>query len=319
MKIYIPRDIYQQIMHWINKTDKEISGYGKIQWADDKSYCWVSSVYILDKGGSSVTTEISTKAYAKIVERTYKLDGDLNFWWHSHVNMAVFWSGTDKSTIQEIGAHGYCVATVFNKKNEMRSAICYKSSSLVGESVEFKDEVPTEIYDPEPSAEQLAVWDSEFNEAESSEQVRSASQSYSPNKRWNHHVQEWEEVGTSSMYGKAWYDSDQGPQSFSQWKAQKEATQVGDVLDEVAKIKSSIAQMKAGLTVTSPHYRKIDNDFDGYTARGITTAVAWDAALIGVIPEAVQYVHKMGLPEEIKDMEQLLEKLEVDYMYGEGR
>lgn len=59
---------------------------------------------------------------AKAMYETRDDEGMFNFWWHSHVNMGVFWSGTDMDTIRQIGSQGFVVATVFNKKNEMLDA-----------------------------------------------------------------------------------------------------------------------------------------------------------------------------------------------------
>lgn len=75
--------------------------------------------------------------------------------------MNVFWSSTDTETIKSIGKNGMCAATVFNKKDEMRSAICYKTShQLWGDTTQLVDDVPT-VYEYIPDA-RIPEWDAEF-------------------------------------------------------------------------------------------------------------------------------------------------------------
>lgn len=64
----------------------------------------------------------------------------------SHVNMSAFWSGTDIATIKELGEQDWCVATVFNKKAEYRSALCFSTTHpVLGAQSTMVDELPTTI------------------------------------------------------------------------------------------------------------------------------------------------------------------------------
>jgi hypothetical protein len=76
--------------------------------------------------------------------------------------MDVFWSSQDKTTIEELGAQGFCVATVFNKRKQMRSAVCANMSGLIGNQVTFWDEIKTEVLE-ETNPDQ-ALWDAEYVE-----------------------------------------------------------------------------------------------------------------------------------------------------------
>lgn len=163
-KLYIPRTVYQQIMHWVNQEDLEVSGMGKVHYVADGNYFYVSKVYLLEQEVGSAHTDIDAVALGKLEYQTMKQDGDLNFWWHSHVKMGVFWSGTDTNTIKTMGGNGYCVATVFNQLNAMRTAVCYKAKTDFGETLHFMDECETIVYDPEPSAETKAQWTAQYKE-----------------------------------------------------------------------------------------------------------------------------------------------------------
>src|SRR5690606_22060280 len=87
----------------------------------------------------------------------------MKWWWHSHVNMNVFWSGVDMSTIRGLGQQSWITATVFNKKAEKKSAF-YQLSSLMGMAHEmFIDDIPTSVqryYDPDV----INQWEEEFKE-----------------------------------------------------------------------------------------------------------------------------------------------------------
>ena len=107
-------------MFWVDECDKEISGFGKVV-VKDGNY-WVIEAYLLEQEVSAATTDIDAESLAKLMGETMKEEGHLNFWWHSHVNMGAFWSGTDTDTIREIGEAGFCLATVFNKRRETRTA-----------------------------------------------------------------------------------------------------------------------------------------------------------------------------------------------------
>lgn len=166
-KIYISRAVFNKIMYWIDMCPLEIGGMGTLEYNTEENYFHVLDVFLLEQEVSATTTDLNDIALGKLEHETIKnkIKGELNFWWHSHVNMGVFWSGTDKETIETFGHKGYCVATVFNKKREMRSAVCAKlSSSFGGEHVSFIDELPTIIFDPQPSEKQKEEWKKQYQE-----------------------------------------------------------------------------------------------------------------------------------------------------------
>lgn len=157
MELHIPQNVYNKIMHWVNKANFEVSGFGRVQVTGKTIE--VLDAYLIKQEGGAAHTEIDEVALGKLMYEVREQPGVLRFWWHSHVNMDVFWSSTDKNTIEQLGAQGWCVATVFNKKEEMRTAICYKANSPLGEQVVFRDEVKTYItFD----GDSIAEWDKEF-------------------------------------------------------------------------------------------------------------------------------------------------------------
>jgi len=171
--VYITRLAHTKIMHWINMTNLEVSGFGKCEFHRDeknKPFFIVSDVILLKQEVGAAHTDIDPASLGKALFETKDIPGDLNFWWHSHVNMNVFWSTVDKDTINELGAQGYCLASVFNKKEEVRTALSFKNDSKFGSSLSFEDDLTMIIYDPELEL-QRAAWDKEFKEKVAEEKV----------------------------------------------------------------------------------------------------------------------------------------------------
>jgi hypothetical protein len=121
-KIVLGKEVYDQIMYYVKKTNFEISGLGAVEIID--KIPTVTKIYLLDQENSHAETEMSGESIAKLMYE-HEISGHpgaLKFWWHSHVNMGVFWSGTDTRTMDELTKYGWFIHGVFNKKNEYKLA-----------------------------------------------------------------------------------------------------------------------------------------------------------------------------------------------------
>ena len=108
--------------------------------------------------GSS--SESTAENRAKAVFDRYKQFGarEWRWWWHSHHSMPAFWSGTDQETLEALTApNGWLAATVFNKKNESRSAVCFSSPIPC-----WIDDIPFQV-GLLPTADEKATWKAEFD------------------------------------------------------------------------------------------------------------------------------------------------------------
>lgn len=121
--ILLPMDIKNRIQFIVDNCDKEVSGLGTVVFDKSINGYRVTSAILLDQEVGSAHTDIDDKAVAQALYDTRNEEGELAFWWHSHVNMETFWSDTDHATMEAIGKNGLCVAVVFNKKDSMRGAI----------------------------------------------------------------------------------------------------------------------------------------------------------------------------------------------------
>jgi hypothetical protein len=154
-----------KIDYWVNKATGEVSGFGIGTYDSIKKEFTVVDAFLIEQTVGSAHTDISPEGMAKLMYETRMLEGYLNFWWHSHVNMPVFWSDTDRDTILKLGGNGFIFASVFNKKDEVRSACAFTATSeLNGGKLEtmFYDDIETFILKPELSKEFTDELDAQF-------------------------------------------------------------------------------------------------------------------------------------------------------------
>lgn len=146
--------VHQKIMHWVQNTDKEISGLGKI--INDNGKLKVIEAMLLPQRNTASSTDIEPEDVGKAMFELKDTPGELRWWWHSHVNMGVFWSGTDDDTMEKLSTPGWFVHSVFNKQWQVRTAIQY------GKPFPYRiDEIPLLVNHPNISADLRAVWDQE--------------------------------------------------------------------------------------------------------------------------------------------------------------
>lgn len=163
--IKIDNDVYQKIMHWVDKASGEVSGLGKLTLNKTTGIIEIKSATLIKQENTGSTTDLDAAAVSKAMFELRDEPGDLNFWWHSHVNMDVFWSGTDLDTIEQIGSRGYVVATVFNKRRELKSCLYYPAGNVLFDDAVgvLVDDIPTSIIEYIPAAT-IEAWDKEFEE-----------------------------------------------------------------------------------------------------------------------------------------------------------
>lgn len=162
MEIQLSRETYTKIMHWINKSSDEVSGFGKVIYHPETQVFQVVDAYLLKQSNGAAHTDIDAASLAKLMFTSKDVEGELKWWWHSHVNMPVFWSSTDTATIKELASQGWMAATVFNKKEEMRSAVGMLVTTPLGTDIMIKDELPTYIMDYTDEVE-VKAWDEEYD------------------------------------------------------------------------------------------------------------------------------------------------------------
>lgn len=210
-----------KIMYWMElAAPKECSGFGSVEWDAEAKQFKVVDAIVLDDGKSSAYTEISEEALGRAMCQL-RHKNSVRWWWHSHVNMGAFWSSTDRSTIIELGQKGWQLATVFNLKRDLRTALCTRVEVLGNPHDIFVDEIPTTVMHTIPN-ELMAQWKSEFADVvkENKKAVTPAPSTYyrgydyqydnhshlSNSLDDNHSHLEWDESGFTRVNGELIYN-----------------------------------------------------------------------------------------------------------------
>ncbi len=161
-KIRIGRQAYDQIMYYVHKAKVEISGFGNVRIIN--GIPTVTDIYLPKQENTSVETDMDADAVAMaLYEHTVaqvegRVEGELKFWWHSHVNMDTFWSGTDTDAMKTLTEHGWFIHGVFNKLGKERLA--YTSHEPFGI---FMDDIDFEI-DESLVSDEMKEMHSKMNE-----------------------------------------------------------------------------------------------------------------------------------------------------------
>lgn len=119
--LYIDPIVMKRINYYTQAASGEVSGLGIVS-VDEKGRHVVNKVYLLEQESSGADTELKPEAISKLMVDMMKENedpGKLKFWWHSHANMGVFWSGTD-DTCAETLSKEFAFSLVVNKAGDRR-------------------------------------------------------------------------------------------------------------------------------------------------------------------------------------------------------
>jgi hypothetical protein len=141
-KVYIMPEAAKTLRAFIDLCSDEISGLGCVTRLGTFEFL-ITDLFILDQQVSMASTDLYKKAIAQFMMDRIQSGKDLEdikLWWHSHVNMETFWSGTDVSTATGF-ANGWMLSIVGNKHKRflVRLDIYEPFPVLI-------DNIPLEIY-----------------------------------------------------------------------------------------------------------------------------------------------------------------------------
>jgi len=132
----------QDIFYVSEKDWYKLQGWATIAYEEDKNEISglmtavpqedgrikIGDVEILKQENSSANTELDGEAVAAYTMK-YAMkynNPDMKFvWWHSHHNMAAFWSGTDEKEIEAWKNNSYSLALVINLAEEYKFRVSF--------------------------------------------------------------------------------------------------------------------------------------------------------------------------------------------------
>lgn len=149
-KFVLPRSLGDRIMRWARAADGEVSGLGVLKVNAKKSEIELVRVDILKQECTGASTELDDAAVAKYLFERDQDHQEVRFWWHSHADMGVFWSGTDTEMMRTL-TKTWGIALVVNKKGER------KLSLVINDPISMFTDLPVEIdedWDADPAMKQ---------------------------------------------------------------------------------------------------------------------------------------------------------------------
>ncbi len=158
LKILIPNDKYQQIMSYVLSCDTEITGFADVVYEENKLI--VGDVYLPEQSVTAGSVDVDEEVVSSFLLERIKAGAETmpRLWWHSHVNMDVFWSTTDMETIEKVLKNDqYSVSIVFNKKMEHRACVrIYSPIGITFNDIEVEVDQVSQEYMDRASKEILA-------------------------------------------------------------------------------------------------------------------------------------------------------------------
>lgn len=114
MKVILSRKAHLKMTYYIEEIDYEISGLGSVVKKGNDLY--VEDIFLFEQKVSAAQTTLDTGDVDKFFDEMMKREcvdeeareklfddvGNIKLWWHSHNDMAVFWSKTDTDTQESL-------------------------------------------------------------------------------------------------------------------------------------------------------------------------------------------------------------------------
>ena len=122
-KVIFSLSSYLKFQAYIDQKDTEISGLGKTSINKENKSIYISDLITLPQTATGVNTVFNVGDFLEDTITKGLEPSDYKLWWHSHVNMPVFWSGTDLATMEdfdtEFKENNWILSIVGNKRKEI--------------------------------------------------------------------------------------------------------------------------------------------------------------------------------------------------------
>ena len=126
-EIRIRSHALDRLLLYARRCPVEIGGLGTV--AADADGLLITDVFLLAQRVSASDTELDTEALFDFLARHVAEGGDpaqVRLWWHSHADLDVVWSETDRTTIRSLPGD-FWVALLVNRRGEV---VCRLDASL---------------------------------------------------------------------------------------------------------------------------------------------------------------------------------------------
>jgi proteasome lid subunit RPN8/RPN11 len=118
-EVRIRQHALDKLLLYAGRCPVEIGGLGTV--VEDSDGLLITDVFLLAQRVSASDTELDTDAVFDFLARVVAEGGDpalVRLWWHSHADMDVVWSETDRTTIGSLPGD-FWVALLVNRRGEI--------------------------------------------------------------------------------------------------------------------------------------------------------------------------------------------------------
>lgn len=131
LKIKFSSTVWDKIRTWVEMTTEEISGVGCVTMDPGNTFT-VYDTFLLKQENTSAFTDIDDQSVHDLMWELIQKDDednghrvtDLKFWWHSHADMGVNWSGQDDSCILKKLQHAdWWLSMVINRRGQYNTRL----------------------------------------------------------------------------------------------------------------------------------------------------------------------------------------------------
>jgi hypothetical protein len=130
MNLIINFKATQKIKAYVQAVDGEVSGVAKGSYNTEQDAFIITDAMIFKQDCGSAHTSLDSAGQAQFFTELIKRGENTDewcVWWHSHAEMAVFFSKTDTDTIEQHSHHDFLVSLVVNKNGEAQARLdCWK-------------------------------------------------------------------------------------------------------------------------------------------------------------------------------------------------
>jgi len=172
MKVILSPTAHLKMKYYIEEIDYEISGLGIVEKLNNGDL-YVPDLFLFEQHVTGTETQLKASDVDKFYddmlasvpendpearEEMFDKIGNIKLWWHSHVNMGVFWSGTDVATQNsldiDVDTENWWLSIVGNKKGERKAKLdVYKPHRMfmddleivIGEDPALRETIKAEI------------------------------------------------------------------------------------------------------------------------------------------------------------------------------
>lgn len=133
--LWISPEILSKLMYYAWSVDAEVGGYGRLSFDEEENDIFIEDVFIVKQEVCQTECTLSKEGLSELFEEFIANGeedkiGEVTLWWHSHKDMAAFFSGTDDECMRTWPGK-YVVSLVINRKMEMKASLMTKTPLLI--------------------------------------------------------------------------------------------------------------------------------------------------------------------------------------------